>query len=542
MKDPEIHYLEGWYGAEHDGLHPFRWMGKEAALVVKGLPSSGQKILQFAARCPISHESVRRLTIVLNGRLLAERTISPCFMSYSIPFEEDKDLTFEFKLDHTSGVEGDPRDLGIAVREIKVLNLAEADSPLYGEGWYDWESGDFFPFRWMGQRADILLPSTPFKASRYLSFAAASEYSDLRQSLSLALGEKHLAELQLLYRWNRYSLILPSASEADTPFELRLIVNRLFSGEEHPEDARELAIRVGRLEFHNDDQLYGRHISFHRNAVLNYREMTSGKTKLESFPLSLGVDLYGRCNIKPHCVYCLWDWSKEEEGDFVDAVVDEKILESYGPFFGFSRNIINCSIGEPLLHPRLEEVLEFCADQGKMIEISTNGQAFTERTIKAIIGKPIILYLSLDAACRETYAKIRNDRWDSIIPNLRRLAQERKNAGHLPKIHMVFIPMRVNRGDLEAYFRLCRDIEADALVLRPLFKLKNPRIKEDRGGYHFDYEKEILTREELEEVFGRCDEFSIKYGIPVANQFAFGLKPEAGTKRKSLSELPLPRF
>jgi hypothetical protein len=87
---------------------------------------------------------------------------------------------------------------------------------------------------------------------------------------------------------------------------------------------------------------------------------------------------------------------------------------------------------------------------------------------------------------------------------------------------MVFMPMEVNRKDLEDYFRLCKEIEADSLVLRPLNYLENPQIEKDRGGYHFDYEKELLSLLELEKIFQKCDEYSKKYGVPVANQFTFG--------------------
>ncbi len=143
-------------------------------------------------------------------------------------------------------------------------------------------------------------------------------------------------------------------------------------------------------------------------------------------------------------------------------------------------------------------------------------------------GKPIYLYISLDAATKETYAKIRNDRWDTIIPGLRLLGEARKTAGGLPKVNMVFIPMRVNRGDLEEYFKLCVIVGADSLVIRPMLFLVDAGIEENRGGYHFDYEKEMLNRQEIEDVLRKCGDYSAKYGVPVANQFDFGLIKQPG--------------
>jgi MoaA/NifB/PqqE/SkfB family radical SAM enzyme len=246
--------------------------------------------------------------------------------------------------------------------------------------------------------------------------------------------------------------------------------------------------------------------------------------------------------MKPPCVYCLWDWMKEEEEGHIDTVVDEKTFEEYGPFFQSARLLINCSIGEPLMHPKFEQIVDYSTKHNKIMEISTNGQAFTNRTINALVGKPIYLYISLDAATKETYAKIRNDRWESIVPNLIRLNEERKKKGNLPKIHMVFMPMRVNRDDLEEYFRLCQKIEADALILRPLLVLNKPKIEHERGGYLFDYKNELLSREELEEIFVESRIYSEKYGIPVANQFSFGKKDDDQFKGKDAVDLQTQRF
>ena len=76
-----------------------------------------------------------------------------------------------------------------------------------------------------------------------------------------------------------------------------------------------MGIRVSSIEFHDDDEIHKNKLFILKNALLNFQEMLQGKEKLESYPLNLGVDLYGKCNIKPPCVYCLWDKMKELEGD-----------------------------------------------------------------------------------------------------------------------------------------------------------------------------------------------------------------------------------
>jgi len=404
----------------------------------------------------------------------------------------------------------------------------------------------------------------------------SSEYFNQKQILSILWKGKEIGRWPLLYQWNVYSLdlselppsgfsdlkpeedkglitgnqkLVPAEKEnlfnrndlkeaevfsragSSEPIELIFKLNRLFPERYHPEDRRELGIRVGPISWHQDEERHRDILFFHENAVKNYEEMMAGKTVLTSYPTNLGIDLYSRCNVSPPCVYCLYDRMKILEGKDKDVVVDDQTLASYGPFFNAARTVVNCSFGEPLLHPRFEEILEFCASRGKIVELSTNGQAFTARTIRALLGKPIYLYVSLDAASAETYAKIRNERFNEIVSNLIKLNEERKKMKGLPKIFMVFMPMRVNLHELEEYFRLCQRIEADALVLRPLLYLEKPDIREERGGYLFDYEKELLSPEEIRKVISQAEELSRKYKIPVANQFEFGQVAEPGRSK-----------
>jgi MoaA/NifB/PqqE/SkfB family radical SAM enzyme len=399
---------------------------------------------------------------------------------------------------------------------------------IYGKGWYEEERDDFSAFRWMSESAELAIPAGEAARFRYLTLPVFSEFRNFSQVLTVRRDGRVLAEIPLLDHWNYYGIPLSpeGAGEAAVPSPeilLTLSLNKLFPFKHHPDDTRRLGVRIGPLDLHDDETIHRNLFAFRRNAELNYREMTGGRTVLESFPLNLGIDIHGKCNISPHCVYCLWDSMKVLEGDNVDIPVDAATLEGYGPFFTSARTLVNCSFGEPLLHPKLTDLLEFCSRNRKIVELATNGQAFTERTIKALVGKPIYLYISLDAASKATYAKIRNDRWDEIIPGLKRLGEERRKAGNLPRVFMVFIPMRVNRDDLEEYFKLCLIVGADALVLRPMLFLTEPDIIEERGGHRFEYAKEMLNRREVEEVIRKAGECSRKYGVPLASQFDFGL-------------------
>ncbi len=532
MEKPKVVLKKGWHPEEKGEGFFFHWIGKRSSFSIENITSEEKRYVHFTAGHSFPEEGLPIMEIYLQGRKISEEEIEAPFASYAFPLKGRGNLEIEFVLNKSFSVPGDNRDLGVMIRDLEIISQPEETAFL--GGWYGEEKGEFFPFRWMKKKSCLLVSTEVANEMKYLSFYAFSEYGNLSQKLSFYCGGRKKVEIPLLHGWNFYSLelfspdLFSSNQGRNNWLEVELLLNKLFPSSYHPRDGRELGARFSRLEFHQDDRLHQNASFYHRNAVLNYREMIEGKTSLSSYPKNLGIDLYSKCNIKPPCVYCLWHSMKKLEGEYVKENVDEKTLEGYGPFFLSARTLVNCSFGEPLLHPRLPQILEYCARNKKFLEISTNGQAFSERIIKTLAGKPVFLYISLDAARKETYSKIRNDKWDSIIPHLLQLHQERKKNNNLPKIYMVFMPMKVNRDDLEEYFRLCQQIEADALVLRPLLYLHESKIEAHRGGYHFVYKDELLSREEIEKILEESRIFSKKYKIPVASQFDFGRIKEPG--------------
>jgi pyruvate-formate lyase-activating enzyme len=251
---------------------------------------------------------------------------------------------------------------------------------------------------------------------------------------------------------------------------------------------------------------------------------------LTSTPPSLGIDLHGVCNVKPPCVYCEWDISKKMEGDRATVPFTRETLEEWGEFFDNSVTLINCSIGEPFMMRNLDELLDIFRATGKSLQMTTNGQILTDRNIQRLLGLPIDLYVSLDAATPETYAKLRNNTFDRLVGNLRRLIQAKGGRGGLPNVHLVFMPMRCNVHELEAFVRLAADLGADRLVLRPLNYIDST-LDWERAGHHFTYKSELLPFDELVRASARAAHLCRDLGVELADQMDFG-----GTMREMFRE------
>lgn len=389
----------------------------------------------------------------------------------------------------------------------------------FGDGFYGQERDDVYLFRWMQPEGELRLP--PAAVDRYLEIWVFSNFRDLSQEL-VASGPQWQELRTLASGWTRMSLAVPAGTD-----RIRMHVNKPFPKSHYPEDTRNLAIRVRQGAYVHQDEARHRQIeALYANKIHNWQEMLEGKSRLESTPPTLGIDMYGVCNVKPPCVYCEWDISKEMEGDNVDAPFTRETLEGWGDAFAHSSTLVNCSIGEPFMMKNLDELFDIYGDGGKALEMTTNGQILTDRNIEKLLDREIDLYISLDAATPETYARLRNDTLERILANLRRLIAAKGGRDGLPRVHLVFMPMKCNVHELEAFVELCAELEVDRLVLRPLNFSESISLKWERAGYVFDYPKELLPFEELIRVSARAAQLCAEHGVPLSDQLDFGVAME----------------
>ena len=403
---------------------------------------------------------------------------------------------------------------GAQAKEIPPFVASAAPVSLAG-GFHEAERDELDVFHWMIRRGQLSFAA--HHDERYLEMWVYSEFHDLSQELRVACGEGTGERFELLGGWGPLSVRIPGGADGAV-----LEVNKIFPAAYYRSDHRTLAIRVRPPVLHKDPE---RHATIQRqygNAALNVSELRAGHTIMEATPTSLGIDLHGVCNVKPPCVYCEWDYSKHQEGDNVDVPFTRETLEAWGEFFQNSINLVNCSIGEPFMMQNFDELLDIFGNSGKVLEMTTNGQILTERNIQKLLGRRIYLYVSLDAATRQTYARLRNDKLENILHNLRRLIQAKGGPGQLPHLYLVFMPMRANVHELDAFIRLCADLAVDRLVLRPLNYSDNVDLDWHRAGYHFQYRKELLPFDELVRVSGRAAELCGRLGVPLSDQMDFG--------------------
>ena len=118
--------------------------------------------------------------------------------------------------------------------------------------------------------------------------------------------------------------------------------------------------------------------------------------------------------------------------------------------------------------------------------MTTNGQILTDRNIAEARSAATSTSTSRSTPPRpQTYARLRNDTFEKIVANIRRLVDAKGGRGRLPHVYLVFMPMRCNVHELDDFVRLCADLRVDRLVLRPLNYSPSIGLDWNRAGYRF---------------------------------------------------------
>jgi radical SAM protein with 4Fe4S-binding SPASM domain len=140
------------------------------------------------------------------------------------------------------------------------------------------------------------------------------------------------------------------------------------------------------------------------------------------------LELTNKCNF--HCEFCPSDSQTRLHG-YMELSLVKKIFDEISQKKIVTQVALHL-MGEPTLHPKLNEILAYARSKNVEIALTTNGSTLVKKKVpkllESISGK---IVASLMTPTKETY-KIRGDvrlSWDRYIDNFRLLIQE-----HLKKI------------------------------------------------------------------------------------------------------------
>ncbi|WP_217913967.1 radical SAM protein [Miltoncostaea marina] len=173
-------------------------------------------------------------------------------------------------------------------------------------------------------------------------------------------------------------------------------------------------------------------------------------------PRELQLEVTGACNLR--CPMCLVS-HRPALGRSAAAMPFERFRELVDGLPGLRRLTLQ-GLGEPLLHPRIVDMVAYAAGRGVRVGFNSNGLLLTRARARALIDAGLgWLHVSVDAPTPEAYAAIRRGgELGRLEANVRDLMAVVREAGEpAPEIELVAVAMRRTLHLLPDLVRLTAD-------------------------------------------------------------------------------------
>lgn len=152
----------------------------------------------------------------------------------------------------------------------------------------------------------------------------------------------------------------------------------------------------------------------------------TGKTRLGYLPLRLWVEPTNACNLR--CGMCLNREFGGDEVGYMEFGVFEKIISEAR---GFAHDVNLFHRGEPLLHPRIFDMIEYAKKNGLKTRLYTNGTLLTEDRSKKLLDSGIdFVAFSFDGCDKKEYERMRvGADYDKTLENIRNFLKAKERLG-----------------------------------------------------------------------------------------------------------------
>jgi radical SAM protein with 4Fe4S-binding SPASM domain len=179
--------------------------------------------------------------------------------------------------------------------------------------------------------------------------------------------------------------------------------------------------------------------------------------QLAPYPKTLEIEVTTRCHLK--CLICEHTYWKEPPRDMsfdeFKRVVDQ---------FPKLKWIGMTGIGSSFLNKDYLKMLRYLKSRDIYVELYDSFDQMNEEIIAELIDLGIEkIYLSMEAATKETYEKIRvGASFERVIDNVRKLAElKREKKTPFPELWFHYIINKLNLGEMSEYVELVHSLVGD---------------------------------------------------------------------------------
>jgi MoaA/NifB/PqqE/SkfB family radical SAM enzyme len=192
----------------------------------------------------------------------------------------------------------------------------------------------------------------------------------------------------------------------------------------------------------------------------------TGQTKFVPPPDRLYIESTNICNLS--CIMCPTGRKEQvRKKGYMDFELFKSIVDEMAPWVQATTLHI---WGEPLLHPRLFDMIAYCDRKGLRSEISTNATLLNEERSRRILDARLgAIYLCLDGMRPETYEQIRvNADYEKTNGHIRRFLELKQAGGYRqPFVNLQIIEMERTVGEVEEFVKAWALPGVDRINVKP---------------------------------------------------------------------------
>jgi radical SAM protein with 4Fe4S-binding SPASM domain len=186
---------------------------------------------------------------------------------------------------------------------------------------------------------------------------------------------------------------------------------------------------------------------------------------VSEFPQYLVIEPTNYCNLG--CIMCPRKDMTRPQG-FMDFGLFKKIIDECEGRVDF---IYLHFFGEPLLHPKIIDFVDFAAGKGMTIALSTNATVLNDRMSRDLLQSKLdLLIISLDSINPEIYKKIRDGGdLEKVLKNIDTFLDLHRTFHSTLNVSLQMIEMSLNKDDLQTFLSRWNLRDGLNLTVKPLY-------------------------------------------------------------------------
>lgn len=185
-----------------------------------------------------------------------------------------------------------------------------------------------------------------------------------------------------------------------------------------------------------------------------------------SRPYQANIDLSNACSLRcPYCPTGVREFGRKP--GFIDPEHVAALLDEFGDYLYIAYLY---SWGEPLMHPKVAEIVAMVRSRRVLTDISTHFNLKNRDMLEAVCDAGLDhLKLSIDGASQEVYARYRvGGKIDQVIENIRHVVEyKRRRRLSTPSVEWQFLVFDHNRHEVEAARKLAGELGVDVFRAKP---------------------------------------------------------------------------